>query len=428
MSQTKSNRTSFSPYSLMVFILWPALSVLITLINKDFKALKVVFPLFTGFLGYTMVPSPGSDVYKLIDKLDFFSSFSFWEFISYMTSVDGNMKDEGMEIFISCLSYFVGFFTSDEKILLFIYGFILGFIMIKFVQLVMSLPSRSQNTLFSSVLLIFIALWSMPVTAINGRFFLAIWIFLFSAVGYIAYEKKKFLFISLLAILVHQGFILGVAILFVWSFTKGLQIRNQLYLAFFSLSLFVPDGVVVNFAQSIDLGLSSTSAIENKIHGYSSIEYIENQNSVGQRRSQLWNLYSYSQPILKVIISFSLLFLLYKIFNSKSFNRYTNYLFFIILFYSVVNIVDGIPSLGSRYVNVLLGLSAVLLYKVEQEGIVFLPKMIKLGLFFALLVNFLVKLRIDLEHLNVFVFIVSPLALFFGSPEQSLIQFIKYII
>jgi len=267
----------------------------------------------------------------------------------------------------------------------------------------------------------------MPVNSINGRFFLAIWVYFYCTVSYLHTQKTKFLFLSLIAVAIHQGFIPGVAILVLWAFTKNLRFRNQLYLVLLLASLFVPNNVVLNYAQNTSLESSSTELLENKLHDYSSEENIEYTANLGNSRSQLWNTYRFSQPLLQATLTAALIFVFFQIRKTGN-KKYSTFIYFIMLFYSFVNIFDAIPSLGSRYLNIMLGLATVYIYIVEQERIIILPKFLKYALFFSLSISFLVKLRMDFEHMNAFAFLLSPIAMLFGIPDESVISFLKYFV
>jgi hypothetical protein len=424
LKQEVKYKSKSSLYAVLIFLFSPILAVVGVILNKDLDAAKFVIPFFTALLGYTIVPSEESDVFKLIDKFNLLSTYSFDEFITYLFLSDGNLQDEGIEVFITSLSFLVGIFTDNTKILLAVYGFILGVITLKVVVVVLHLPQRSKNTLFVTALFSFIIFWNMPVNSINGRFYLAFWFYLFAVIYYLTTEKKKYLLISILAVLIHQGYLLGAGILVLWALTKRIKFRNYLYIATFVITLLLPSGSGLRYLQQVDINLVENSNLTQKLEGYTSETYIEIQKNIGSNRSAIWNFYRLSSPVLKFAVTLTLAYIF--LFMKKVNNRLNlDFIYFIILFYSFVNYFADVPSLGIRYTGILLAISVIFIYKTESEDQVKIYQFNKMLLFFALLFRFLVKLRIDLEHLNAFVFFASAPSLFIGVPDQSFIELLK---
>lgn len=421
--QQPTNSTS-SKYAILLFLVSPILALIAVVVNKSLDAAKIVIPCSTALLGYTIVPSEGSDVFKLIDKFDLLSTYSFSEFFVYLFSSGGNLQDEGIEVFITSLSFLVSLVTSNSNILLAVYGFILGVITMKVVALVYYLPQKSKSTLFVTALFSFIVLWNMPVNSINGRFHLAFWFYLFAVISYLVTDKKKYLLISILAVLIHQGYLLGVGILFIWALTKRLRFRNYVYIGIFMFTLYIPSGSGLTYLQQLDTSSVPSSQLQKKIEGYTNEKYVEIQGTKGSDRSTLWNIYAMSGPILKFAVTLTLayIFLFMRKVNSR---LNIDFIYFIILFYSFVNYFADVPGLGSRYTHILLAVSTIFIYKIESEGRLKIFQPVKLFLFFALLFTFLVKLRIDLEHLNAFVLFASAPSVLIGVPDQSFIELIK---
>ena len=71
------NRTEFNKYNFFVFLIWPLIAILVAFKKKEHNFIKVFLPLFTGILGYTYVPKPGSDVNRTIEKFNYLNSLRF---------------------------------------------------------------------------------------------------------------------------------------------------------------------------------------------------------------------------------------------------------------------------------------------------------------------------------------------------------------
>lgn len=413
-----------SLYALILFLFSPIIAILGVILNKDLNAAKVVIPCFFALLGYTFALGDGGDVYKLLNKFDLFLDYSFREFSIYLFSVEGNLKDEGIEIFITSLSYLVGLFTSNNKILLMVYGFILGIITMKVVELIYYLPTKSKNNLFTTILFCFIVMWNLPVNSINGRFYLAFWFYLFAVLSYLRTSNWKYLIISTLSVPIHQGYLLGVGILIIWSLTRRLRFRNYLYLSIFTITLVIPSNSGLNYLQQVDTSIVPNSHLQEKIEGYTRDEYVDIIGNTGSSRSALWNIYAKAQPFLQLAISLVLV-QIFLFMRNKNNSLNLDFMYFITLFYSFVNYFYEVPSLGGRYTNILLAISTIFIYLVESEGQIKIFKPLKVLLFIALFFSFLVKFRVDIEHLNAFAIITPTPLLLVGVPDQSFVELLK---
>lgn len=396
-------------YTIGFSIMFPFLSYLSDMVNKNIHSLKYSLPLFYGFLGFTFQLRSESDAHRAVEQFDRIVSTNA-SFFDYAIQKLVNFRSEGTEIYYDLLSYSISFFTNDWRFFFLINGVIAGIIIYNIVKLIYE---TYPNIKWSSLLII--SLMIMPIWILNGRFWLGAMFFILFALKYLKTDQLKYLMISFLCILIHQGLAFAPILLFIFKYVKNYE---KIILIFYGLSfLYLGSG-----ADLIGDGLDYFSGdIEKKIHEYSSIDVESSKKETIASRSANFFIYSFQDQVYQLVVLISLFFIF--ILKKDRIDSYSYVLILLtILLFSFYNFTSSIASLGGRYGQIA---STIGLVPMILNFNLISVKILKYSLIAGLAFVFIINLRMEAEQMNAFFPIWGYIQAFIDVPEIAVLEILK---
>lgn len=198
---------------LSIFMVLPLVALILAVKrfpNRDSLPIFVMFFVWTGF---TFIVTEGPDAARNRDVVEFFANAPFsvlWEEITSAAVAQGTY---GVELFRQVTAYVVGTFVwPDFRPVFALWALVYALVFIYFLrELSTKRPQGLNGLLFWLALIGF--LFYVPATeAINGRFWLGYWIWIFATYKVVFKQENKYLFYLLLTPLVHQGLAIAALI------------------------------------------------------------------------------------------------------------------------------------------------------------------------------------------------------------------------
>lgn len=216
---------SLFPYFLVLFLISPALALISGIASFRKKGAKLICLFFIGAYGYTFILNPGMDSYTMsLDFTEYYSLMSYDEFLQDMISIlsisgSGSTADEP---FMAILSYLLAQFTASTNWLFLVVSIFYGFFFLKAVSIVFNEIDKNWNTAVV-ILFIFFISW-VGIYGMNApRTYIGGWIFFCGAYLYIKTGNYKYIFLVLLAPMVHFGYTAITLPFFAYVFMKDLR-------------------------------------------------------------------------------------------------------------------------------------------------------------------------------------------------------------
>ena len=341
------------------------------------------FMIFLFFLlaSYLIVPYEFGDIQLYSQLMIQYSRYDLSKFLTEIGSILTGNGENGLEFFVETNLFIVSRFTNDLA-----YSFCItaAVVFLAWNKTIMQLlneydikniTKKNNTALF---LLIAFGLYILFFRAINGRFYVAYWVFIFSFHKIISQKKNIYYLLLLSTIFIHQSFIFLNLLVFVLKlstpFHKNKKFEYLLYILIFSGTLFSLTGFSV-----MNEYLGSIGGDFDKYSVYTQEDYVAGELD----RERAWFVVLRT-PLLFFSLAFNVLIARFdkKIIFDKPTERIY---YFCLLFWLVNSFTINIPSFGDRFRNVLIGVFILLLFKIYNNNYqVKIPfRMILVFLFFA---------------------------------------------
>lgn len=416
-----SNKVS----SLIIFLLWPFFALILAIRNFHDTNVRFIIPLCTGFLGYTYQPRGDSDVFRSIERFESLADSSLQDIsIIFLRQLTG-IERGGTEVFLNLISYITHLFSGNWRVMLAIWGVIVGIILVNFYDKLYVEYSPSTKSLVTKIFFLFLIFYMPPITSINGRFWLAYWVYIYFAWQFISTKKTKYLLFAFLPVLIHQGTALAAFLLLFYSVTYKFPFSHKLYYMLIIASI-IYNAIGIELIRSF--GASLGGAYDGFISGYTSEEYISRINERAQiSASELsrghW-FFRHRGPFLYFTLLSVLAFWRFskRILFDKSSNDL--YLFILVLIAAQIFVSD-VPSVGGRYQIILLGIVLLLYTKLSIINPFLITNPSVLVLLPAMFFYFLTTMRLEFEQLYGYFFISNPILALFYIQDISFLELIR---
>ena len=379
--------------------------------KKKMEILKYVLPIFYGLIGYTFQLRGGSDAYRAVEQFERIATSQGYTFFDYSINKVTNFKSEGTELYYDLLCYITSFFIDDWRFFFMLNGIIAGTIIFNIIKTV---KNKFPNVGY--LVLVLISLLISPISLLNGRFWLGSSLLVLMILKYIEFRNIKYLFLSFLCVLIHQGLALACIIFAIFHFIKfskytivGIYILSLLY-----------SGAGNNFVSGNILNIFS-GQVAHKFEGYSRINVEENNKKILDSRSQQFRVYSYRNYVLNIAVLTSFFFIFF--YNKKTNNEFLFQVASIaLLILTFSNFTSSVASLGGRYLRIglMVGVIPLLL---SLGHIKF--RLFRYSLVLALTFTYLIDLRLDSEQLYGLIFFSGYIQSFIAVFDLTLLEFIQ---
>lgn len=398
-------------YSILIFILWPLLGVIIAFKKFKYKWNKNILWFFIAFYGYTMVISNAEmDANRLVSY--------FQEFVNarYSFSDVVEISSSGADIARVFINYFISKITSSSSVYLMLLGLIFGYFYSRIFWLL--LDKTEGKIRRNSLLLFILILVIIPIWNIGGfRFWTSAIIFSYGVLNYFLRNNKKYLLWSISVFLLHFSFVYPIAILLLYLFI-GNKIRIYYWFYTFSLFFLETSSYFIN-TEVTSLGISNL--IVDKVLAYSSEEYVEKL----ELSKIKMNWYAQLNPLFIKYLALIFVTLIYFRFRPLLKELRLESLFCCsLLMLSMFNLIAGVPS-GSRFLLVAyLPLFSVFFLLFQRRNI-YLNNIIQLYFYVTIGVFLLVSLRIGFDTIGLSTIFSNPIFSFLTVIDVALIELIK---
>lgn len=348
---------------IILFVLYPFLAFLLSFKNLKNRTNGLIFVLFAALYGYS-------------SSFDLKTSDSFrigWSFcnvfdrkLEFITSsyTDGSVADMYAPFVMSIVKPF----TENPKFLFFVFGLIFGFLCFLSIKLVIKERIGNNDLYFSILIICFFSLYSFA--DLHGvRFGTAAWLFFFSAVKLIVYNRRSYIIGIILPMFIHFSFfpIVVVTILFRYFIYKVSGYNLKFYMILFYLSFFLYFILPILSLESIIFQLIpiKRGLMEAKVNIYTVTEESLNlSNNISFYRSAN-NLFT---SVYQYIMQFSSLLIFYRIYKSKIIKSIStrNLFIFCLILYTISNCLHALilDGTGIRYVWLSWMFLLFLLYRI----------------------------------------------------------------
>lgn len=402
-------------HHIVLFLLWPFFSMVVTLKNWDKKWLRNIFWLFCIYYGYTFVVStPEIDAYRYIELFKDLSrnTYTLREFIIYLFSGDTRYVD----ILNPLVSFILSRFTSDGRILLAGYGMIFGFFYSRNLWYLLDRVSFSNSYLTILFVLVFALL--DPIWKLGAfRFNTAIHIYLYGLLPFLIEGKTKRLWVSVLSIFVHFSFFAPVLILIFYILLGN---KQYLYFIFLVLSFFISE-IDIDFFRSIFNKLPDIFKV--KAEGYMTVDSYQNQLAIAERTN--WYIRNYMSILKYLSTTFIIVIFINKDYYYNCNKIIRNLWCYTSLFYAFSNVLYLLPQ-GVRFygiANILVFMMLGIASSLSDLPILF-RKLGFLSIPFLLLI-IIVDLRKGMDFTGLSTILGNPFISHLFKGDIPIIQLIK---
>lgn len=404
---------SDSVYAYLLFLLSPLLSIIISLKRYRSSWAKNIIWLYSAFFGFTFViGNATSDVnrYKANFTALLTVNYSFWGYIEHLAN-----SESSFDYMQPLIMYLMSFVTNDFRIVLAVFGFIFGFFYSRNIWNIISFIRPGFPRIAMLLIVVFsiiYAVWDINVL----RFTIAAHMFFYGTFNNLVRKKKWPLQIAILSITMHYTMVLSCIVLLLY---KILGNWPRIYFALLILSLGVSE-LDMKTVQGYMTFLPQNLQEDSK--DYVNEDYKELREDMKEQNNFRGKYY---QPALVRAIEVLLIFVFIRRNNWLVKNKVWYGLFnFILLFFSIFNILSSIPVMN-RFVFLacLFALAFLAVYFVHNnhkpERNIF-TAMAPLMIFY-----FIVKFRVGMEFTGFFTVVGNPLTALFNDGDTAFINFLK---
>ena len=368
MYLSKTSREIRSQYFLffLLFLVWPFGAFLFALYQYNERVSKIIFILFTGLFGYSLVAeSSGLDLYRVMQLLPEASKLGFGEYFN------NRGARESVDIYRDTVTFVVSRFTSNPKWLMCVLGVVAGIVYTKVLSLF--LVEHSGKNVYT-YLLVFSFSCIIGIDQLSGvRFSLAAYTFFLGAINVIMHSDKRYLIVAGASIFIHFSFLSVFLLLVVFLRLKNYPKWIYVILV---LSLILPDllhNYIIQYSAFLGGGIQARAELYNTLEGM-------------DLNDTSW----YVRYRIIVMIVFCYLALFITRIRKKTFHysdKLNDLFFFSLTILSFVNFTLDIPHFGFRFQFIFIIFVFFYLYKIytENRDSILISRLVMISLPFSLL-------------------------------------------
>lgn len=403
----------------VLFFISPLLSFIVALRNKKIEAIKLSGVLFITFIGLTMNVNEEADIGAYVSWFN--EGVEIWQrdgIAGALNNLLFSVADK-FELLLPLLIFLLGWVGEYSWLLTGALGLITGLIMVNVFEEVLTYsPNRRSSYLYLTI--IAFLLLSSPVWTINGRFWLGFWGFTLVFLKYLKTGKLSTLYWMALLPLIHVGWMVGVAIAFLYHFLQHVPYRNILFGALCVVA-FTLKSTAAFLVLDVSAEIGGGAEYKADIYAKNAIQF-QGQDVKESATPGFIKLRTDVVGFIPILLCF-LLAIRGRIKGTIQSTHFS----FLLLLCAFAIYVSEIPSLGGR-MQLVLGYLATLLLVLKSFTI---PKLsvTYLGLVVVLTINAYMALRIELVSTGVISYFGNPLIWIVGGQSDiTLRDIIVYVI
>lgn len=344
---------------LLFFFAFPLLSTVVAARKiRQWQYQVVIFAFF--MLGaYIIVPYDEGDIALYQVRMDHLRGVTGTQFFNEFVGGVALSGISGLEIFFNLNVFLVSRFTTDVAVC---YCVTAAVYFIAWRAIILTLlkiydeHNKEERNFKALLFLVFFGIYVIFFRVINGRFYLAYWVFAYAYYKIVAERKLKYHWLLFSTIFIHQAFlflnILGVLFNLLKPVFRIKRAEYVLFVLIIGGTIFSETGIAVVNDYLSRIG----GDFEDHFSAYTTDHYIEGQ----MERTRQWFV-ELRTPLLFYSLVATLLFSRFKRafdFDEKAHNMY----FFILMLWAINAFTINVPSFGDRFRNILMGLILMLLF------------------------------------------------------------------
>lgn len=386
-------------YNLIYFLIWPFGAFATGLKYNYQREYQLIYLLFFIYASYTLIPSDHYDISLYENRFGDYENVEFSFFVKELLKSLVGAGDLGFEFYIDGVNYLSNLLHGGLQLSYAISAIVFYIVWSSTLNLLKKeYYSSSHSNFVALLLLICFSLYIIIFRAINGRFYLAYWVFILGAYKTLNNNNLKYILISFISIYIHQSFLFGLIILFAFYLIRNNR-SFKIEIALYSLVIIA---TLIN-----ELGISFIAdnlklispAYEQKYSSYTDMGIIEIRGS----RLRSWFL-TLRTPVL--FYTTFLAILLARINKQISFSVETwRFYYFFLFFWAINSFTFMVFQLGTRFRNVLIGFMILLLFKIYNENYKGKIPYEIIIFFAAFFIYKLISIRIMGEIISAYIFI-----------------------
>jgi|GEM_PF-3943457 len=346
---------------LLSFFAYPLLTVVAAARKiRDWRYQAVILA-FCLLGAYIIIPYDQGDIMLYQTRMEQYSGSTFMQFINEILANFTIGGLGGLEIFLNLNVFIVSKFTTDVAVC---YCLTAAVFFLAWRAIVLTLvrefdaENEGHRNRPALALIVFFSLYILFFRVINGRFYLAYWIFIYGFYKVVAQRKNKYHWLLAATIFVHQAFIFMNVLVLVYHLVRPVfkfrQSEYVLFLLIIAGTAFSETGIAV-----VNNYLSTVGGdFEDHFSAYTTDHYIEGQAD----RQRKWFVVVRT-PLLFYSLAAAVLTARYNsrfTFDEKA----TRIYHFALILWAVNAFTINVPSFGDRFRNVLMGIFLLLLIKI----------------------------------------------------------------
>ncbi|MCA9767041.1 MAG: EpsG family protein [Carnobacterium sp.] len=376
----------------LFFLIWPFLSFIISFKKIGSQYFKTMLILFFGFFGYTYIYNSASDSSRYASNFDKISQLSFNEFLETtkgIYSTDGAKQD----IFLDIISFIISRFIIDTRFFFMTLAIILGYLLLKNIQLLKSVYLQNRNSI-SLIFLIFFIVLIPPSRILSFRHYAALLVFIYGVHRYFKQKNIQNFIIIFSSVFFHFSFIIAV---FLFIFYQFIGNRNIVYYILIMLSFLYSD-IAIPLLRQISLG--NELLFNEIILGYTNEEYLDRISENQENRLLIINSY------IRWTTLFFLISLIIHRLKSNNFDLISKKFYsFSLLFFVFVNFTRDMEYITNRF-GIMFQLFACLFFIYHYFNHKIGTVVFQIFSISFLILYLVVLTRITIEYANLL--IISP--------------------
>jgi hypothetical protein len=406
----------------VLFFIWPFGVLLNSLNNLKKPESKTIFWLFSIFLGFSFVIPDNiegaADSARYVAALEYFYNqdltFQSLTEIFYNPYLDKVFLD----IYQPIITWLVANFTNDGRVLLAVYGGIMGYFFVQNLWIVFQRIDKRLGIVLIVIIGFFILI--LPPWQINAaRMWTAVHVFFYGVLLYFLEGKKRNGLLWIIASFLFHFSLMFPGVLFV-AFVLLPFKNTRIFFILFMATAFVNE-ININFLNNALTFLPDI--FQERLVGYTSQHYIEHREALSESKSLNHQVF-YTLSRFMLYAWAVLLFL-----SRKKYFKYNKSLLelfnFGLIFGSFAQLATLIPS-GGRFMTItqLIFYALVIIVLTNFHINKFTKNFSKLSI--PIFIYFILfKIRIGFEFMGFLTFFGNPIIAVFIKEQTSLIVFVK---
>lgn len=410
-------REEHSRFKQVFFLIWPAATFIYSLFSMRSPSSRFVIILFYGLCGffYPFSFSDNVDVVRHAQRFQEVAQQPFSDFFDTLFTLYVNDTNKP-DILQPFLDFLISRITDDYRIYFAVLGLLLGYLLMKLVEIVYADSKEKQTGLFVLMLFLFLLVLLPPYRIAGFRQIIATVLFCIGCYKVLVHKNNIYHLVVLATPLVHFGF-LSLLPFYVLYFVVGK--KHWIYFILIILAFSFRDQATTLIGEA---GSDLQGQFGARVRGYSSDRYMEDTVKVTQGQLSIIK----NQMPFTAYFLFGLL-LIFKVQGKFKFAEKDNSLYSMLLCVFVyIAFISQLHNTLVRFSLIFVLLSAILIVRLTYTNQI-RSIGVKLALLVVVSINTVVMLRKASEFTGAQVLVPNIVVQFFMETDSSVWDLVRTV-